>query len=128
MKSPSHSESRLKPTEQPDLTITDFSPLSEDFRYETGISIPVGLSNSPIDPDRTQDPDCPLQDRAYPQARRGLKSPSHSESRLKPTEQPDLTITDFSPLSEDFRYETGISIPVGLSNSPIDSRLNLSIR
>jgi hypothetical protein len=47
-------------------------------------------------------------DRAYPQARRGFKSPSHSESRLKPTEQPDSTIADFSPLSEDFSYETGI--------------------
>jgi hypothetical protein len=44
------------------------------------------------------DPDCPLQDWAYPQARRGLKSPSHSESRLKPTEEPNQTIANFSPL------------------------------
>ncbi|MDQ2097527.1 MAG: hypothetical protein QQW96_07765 [Tychonema bourrellyi B0820] len=59
MKSPSHSKSRLKPTEQPDLTIADFSPLSEDFRYETGISIPVGLWDSPIDPIDPIDPDRP---------------------------------------------------------------------
>ncbi|WP_333410908.1 hypothetical protein [Microcoleus sp. T2B6] len=37
-------------------------------------------------------------DRAYPQARRGLKSPSNSESRLKPTKNPDSTVTNFSPL------------------------------
>ncbi|WP_293150112.1 MULTISPECIES: hypothetical protein [unclassified Microcoleus] len=33
-----------------------------------------------------------------PAVRRGLKSPSHSESRLKPTEEPNQTIADFSPL------------------------------
>jgi len=58
----------------------------------------VGSWDSPIDPDRTLDPDCPLQDWAYPQARRGLKSPSHSQSRLKPTEEPNQTIANFSPL------------------------------
>ena len=82
LKSPSHSKSRLKPTEGRNSTIGDFSPLKEDFSYETGISIPVVLGDSPIDPDRTLDPDCPLQDWAYPQARRGLKSPSHSQSRF----------------------------------------------
>ncbi|MEG4443172.1 hypothetical protein QUB47_13665 [Microcoleus sp. AT9_B5] len=37
-------------------------------------------------------------DRANPKIRRGLKSPSHSESRLKPTEGRNSTIADFSPL------------------------------
>ncbi|WP_333465953.1 hypothetical protein [Microcoleus sp. T3_B1] len=33
--------------------MVQFSPQSVDFSYETGISIPVGLSDSSIDPDRT---------------------------------------------------------------------------
>ncbi|MEG4815968.1 hypothetical protein [Microcoleus sp. K5-D4] len=69
MKSPSHSKSRLKPTEGRNSTIADFSPL-----------------------DRTLGP------WANPKIRRGLKSPSHSKSRLKPTEEPNQTIADFSPL------------------------------
>ncbi|MEG4916114.1 hypothetical protein [Microcoleus sp. B7-D4] len=40
MKSPSHSESRLKPTEEPNQTIADFSPL-----YPT-----LGRSGLPEDP------------------------------------------------------------------------------
>ncbi|MEG5081328.1 hypothetical protein QUB36_16000, partial [Microcoleus sp. AT8-B1] len=51
--------------------------------------------------------------------RRGLKSPSNSKSRLKPTEEPNQTIAHFSPLQEDFSYETGISIPVVLGDSRI---------
>ncbi|MDQ2097525.1 MAG: hypothetical protein QQW96_07755 [Tychonema bourrellyi B0820] len=35
-----------------------------------------------------------MGDRADPQARRGLKSLSHSQSRLKPTEQSDSTMGD----------------------------------
>ncbi|MEG4492736.1 hypothetical protein [Microcoleus sp. D3_18_C4] len=36
-----------------------------------------------------------LGDRANPKIRRGLKSPSHSKSRLKPTEGQNSTIADF---------------------------------
>ena len=59
----------------------------------------VGSRDSPIDRDRTLDPDSPLQvDRPYPKIHRGFKSPSNSESRLKPTEGSNQTIADFSPL------------------------------
>ncbi|MEG4986741.1 hypothetical protein QUB08_13335, partial [Microcoleus sp. BR0-C5] len=59
--------------------------------------------------------------------RRGLKSPSHSRSRLKPTETLNSILshlqiqfsTLLSPLSEDLRYETGNSFPVGLWDSTI---------
>ena len=50
----------------------------------------VGLTDRPRSTNRV--------DRAYPNIRRGLKSPSHSESRLKPTKNPDSTVTNFSPL------------------------------
>ncbi|MEG4336284.1 hypothetical protein QUB36_16005 [Microcoleus sp. AT8-B1] len=57
-------------------------------------------------------------DRAYPQVRRGLKSPSNSESRLKPTEEPNQTIADFSPFDRTLGRSglptspPGIEIPV----------------
>ncbi|TAE99854.1 MAG: hypothetical protein EAZ78_21205 [Oscillatoriales cyanobacterium] len=39
-----------------------------------------------------------------PETRQGLKSLANSKSRLKPTQ-----ILIFSPHSEDFRYEAGVS-------------------
>jgi hypothetical protein len=46
-----------------------------------------------------------------PETRQGMNSLANSRSRLKPTK-----ILIFSPMQEDFCYDTGNSFPVGLSN------------
>ena len=51
----------------------------------------------------------------FPEIRQGMNSLANSRSRLKPTK-----ILIFSPHSEDFRYETGNSFPVGLSDDGIN--------
>ncbi|MEG4984197.1 hypothetical protein QUB08_00230 [Microcoleus sp. BR0-C5] len=59
-----------------------------------------------------------LGHRANPKIRRGFKSPSHSKSRLKPTEEPNHTIADFSPFDSTLGRSglptspPGIEIPV----------------
>ncbi|MGL5058433.1 MAG: DUF4347 domain-containing protein, partial [Microcoleus sp.] len=52
--------------------------------------------------------------RVYPKVRQGIYSLSHSESRLKPTENNQI----IQSCLEDFRYETGVSTPGGFDVTP----------
>ncbi|MCU0547197.1 MAG: DUF4347 domain-containing protein, partial [Oscillatoriaceae cyanobacterium Prado104] len=61
--------------------------------------------------------------RACPTVRRGVKPPSHSESRLKPTG--DNSFIQSS--TEDLRYETGNSFPGGIAAQTRDLNVHLDL-
>jgi hypothetical protein len=61
--------------------------------------------------------------RAFPTVRRGFKSPSHSESRLKPTGNNSFIQSS----TEDLRYETGNSFPGGIAAQTRDLNAHLDL-
>ena len=64
-----------------------------------------------------------FQPTAYPKVRQGMNSPDQSSSRFQPTENN----LNKQSLSEDFRYETGVSTPGGIGEQARDLDVDLNI-